>query len=418
MKDKVERKMTNRNLRHWTVNLFRFYYQKGVQAALNNRNPNLWVFSAWEGMKYSDNAKYLYEYVTTSRPEIECVWITKNNDVFLKLHERGCKVCLVGSDEAKRVQKRAGVAIYTHGLDDFGDFPYIFGAKLICLWHGAPVIKKNYSTRAMHDNKILDFLTNVKAYLFSYIYRDLTIATSEYAARNFRKESLTRKKILVIGQPRNDILSETDIGVRKVFSKQMRDTYCLSDEYVYISYMPTYRGSGSSQKFLEKLIKEIIDDSELNDFLKTNRIKLLVKMHYLTDITGMRPKGNIIFLDDRDIECTQYLLALSQLLITDYSSCSVDFALKGKEILFFAPDLETYDRENGLYQEFLSIIRPYRISTVRELFQKIKKSKVINYKSTGVTYEINKMYNENIDQVGKYNKIVTDCIIDTFWKVV
>lgn len=408
--DKVKRRTTNRDIFNWMENCVRFYTDR-LKAKFIKRVWNIWVFSAWEGTKYSDNSKYLYEYIEQNYPEIECYWITKNENVYNGLIKSNHKVCLVGTKESQEIQSKAGVAFYTHGLDDFGDTPYIFGAKLVCLWHAAPVIKKNYYTRQLHHN-YRDNLAKIKAYIFSYIYRDITIATSEYAAENFRQESLIKKGVVVLGQPRNDIVISDKLGIEDVLRKDFIVRYNLNDNYKFIIYLPTYRGTETSQKYLENLIQNIANNAELNCFLKENNIKLLMKMHYLTDISNVTFTDNIIFLDDRDVSDTQRLLALADLLITDYSSCSIDFALKSKEIVYFVPDLDTYEKENGLYDEFVDLIARYRINSVDELVNKIKGSYDRNFISTGVTDEVNKLYNSGNSLPGEYCKDVTKYILD------
>ena len=45
------------------------------------KKKNLWIFGAWQGKQYSDNSKFMFEYVSMNHPEIEAVWITRSNDV-------------------------------------------------------------------------------------------------------------------------------------------------------------------------------------------------------------------------------------------------------------------------------------------------------------------------------------------------
>ena len=45
------------------------------------RDPNLLVFGAWFGQKYSDNSKYLFEYLVGNHKEYKIVWVTKSDEV-------------------------------------------------------------------------------------------------------------------------------------------------------------------------------------------------------------------------------------------------------------------------------------------------------------------------------------------------
>lgn len=39
-------------------------------SCLIPKNKNIWVFGAWRGQLYADNAKYLFEYVTENKKDI------------------------------------------------------------------------------------------------------------------------------------------------------------------------------------------------------------------------------------------------------------------------------------------------------------------------------------------------------------
>jgi CDP-ribitol ribitolphosphotransferase len=46
------------------------------------------------------------------------------------------------------------------------------------------------------------------------------------------------------------------------------------------------------------------------------------------------------------------LMLVSDVMVTDYSSAIFEFALLGRPIGFFAPDLEEYERERGFYFDY------------------------------------------------------------------
>ena len=75
------------------------------------RNKNLWVFGAWFGEKYSDNAKVLFEYVKTTNILTEeekyqvipllCKYIT----TFYNVHENNIELVFFSNDILKLLQK-------------------------------------------------------------------------------------------------------------------------------------------------------------------------------------------------------------------------------------------------------------------------------------------------------------------------
>lgn len=401
--------MVNRKVKNWCLNCIRFYYQRWIKNRFLGREESIWVFSAWEGMKYEDNARFLYEYVNEYAPHIRCVWMTKNREICEKLEAKGYKVCRIGTAQAKRLQERAKVAVYTNGLDDFGDFPYVYGACLVSLWHGAP-LKKNYATKRLHKSRFLNRLSEYKARVFSYIYRDITIASSPYVAAVLKRESLTKNPIYVAGQPRNDILKRR-MRAGDVLGENFKSRCGLEEEgRRFLLYMPTYRGSREGKKALERAIREMVESPQLNLLLSRSHLTMLIKTHYLTSMENLSSNPNFIFLADGDVECVQKLLCMAELLITDYSSCAVDFALTGREILFFTPDFEEYRRENGLYSAFIRLTQSCRITEAEELTRRILESTERGFISGGISGAINGLYNETEEETGNFSGQVLDVI--------
>ena len=399
----------NRGLKNWFCNMFRFYYQRTIGNVLIKRDPKLWVFSAWEGTKYADNAKYLFEYINENdKKGIRCVWITKNRIALSEVLKKGYEGYLVGSKEGKDVQKHAGVALRTHGLDDFGDFPYIFGAFNLHVCHGVSGNKKTYY--GMNKGGIKRILSVVKAKIFNYAYRDATIVTSHFCAKTVSIDMLSNKETPIIGLARNDFINDSINDLQEVFSKEFINRHRLEVGMKYITYMPTYRPLLNSQKQLEKTIFDIVNNEQLNDMLNELNVKFVIKLHYATDASKMSFSDNVLLLKDSDVSDTAKLLRLSSLLITDYSSCAMDFSLKQKGVIFYAPDLEEYEQETGMYQEFLDYLYKYRICTIEELSNRIKNFLENEDAVPEETLELNRLFNERGSEVGEFRKLIYEYV--------
>ena len=61
------------------------------------RNKNLWIFGSWSGKKYSDNSKFLFEYVNLHCSNIKAIWITKSDEVYKELKKTGRNVYYANS---------------------------------------------------------------------------------------------------------------------------------------------------------------------------------------------------------------------------------------------------------------------------------------------------------------------------------
>ena len=77
------------------------------------RNPNLWVFGAWFGEKYTDNAKELFEYVTANDEAINAVWITRNKYIYNKLNQQNIKCYMNNSFKGIFICMRAKLFIFS-----------------------------------------------------------------------------------------------------------------------------------------------------------------------------------------------------------------------------------------------------------------------------------------------------------------
>lgn len=75
--------------------------------------------------------------------------------------------------------------------------------------------------------------------------------------------------------------------------------------------------------------------------------------------------------DDIDV---QELLAISDILITDYSSCYFDFLLLNRPVTFYAYDLEDYrSNDRGFYYDYEAITAGPIVRDVNHLIIEIEK---------------------------------------------
>jgi len=294
----------------------------------DKRNPSLWVFGCWEGQKYDDNSKYLFEYVNENLQSIDAVWITRNASVKEAVSKLGYKVYMGDESAGKEILRSAGFAFYTNGLDDFSERPLVCGSVLVALWHGVGI--KNIYELERHSGRILNRLRKWKRERFDWVYRDVTVSQS-YASDDYfiSAFNLSTGNIMRAGQPRYDAF--------KVFHD------CKEK---YILYMPTYRQYNS--KVIENTINEIASNELFNIWLKNNDLKFIIKLHYLTELAIDTKSERIEILRGDTAISSQELLANAACLITDYSSCAIDYSILDRPIYLYAPDYDTYCKEIGI----------------------------------------------------------------------
>ena len=341
--------------RYWLINMLKFYSLKIITRT--TRDKSLWIFGCWEGNRYDDNSRYLFEYINKNHPDIRAVWLTNREDILKRVKQLGYEVYLANSKEGRRIQLKAGVVFHTNGLDDFGFHCLFYGAKICALWHGVG-IKKTYF--ASVKRKTLGYWKNrVQNMIFSWVYRDITITSSELSSDYYSKSfCISKDNMALTGFPRDDIFS-MNIDKQDVFQDKSNSSSKI------ILYMPTYRDY--EDKNIRNTISLLASDTILIDSLRCNKAKILIKKHYLTKIEDIELPDVIDILDSDKVSSTQELLAVADLLITDYSSCILDYSLTKRPSLLYAPDFNIYDENVGVMDEWRGLYEEYSLKSFHEL---------------------------------------------------
>lgn len=296
------------------------------------KNPELWVFANTFGFK--DNARYLFEYVLDQHPEITPVWINSwgRNRLGVSCYSRFSLIGLW-------LQYRAGIAFVSTGQGDLVRFT-LAGKKVVQLWHGIPIKRI-----LLNSPESLPFGNRsgiIRAISFEILRKSLgrytvVIASSETVQRRLVSAfGLPKERVVITGYPRHDILFENSNRVKK-----------------RILYAPTWRSD------IHKAFTIVHAVCNPRFVKKINELgyELWVSIHPLNrDLMMMLDSStldSINFIKDEDVNI---ILAHSKILITDYSSIALDFAMLNRKIIFYAPDAHEYFESRGVYEEFGSVI--------------------------------------------------------------
>lgn len=180
---------------------------------------------------------------------------------------------------------------------------------------------------------------------------DYVISANKYSTAVWRKAYPYNYKVIETGYPANDELINASAEKRS----SVRDSIRIPDGKKIALYAPTFRDSDKNKPV------------ELEDFLDLTRVSealgddyvLLVRSHYFA--RGVK-SGTSSVIDVSSYPCTNDLLAITDLLISDYSSIMVDFANLGRPIVLYAYDYEKYKAERGMYLS-LDEINPCVVAT-------------------------------------------------------
>ena len=80
----------------WPINVLSF----NLCRLIPSRNKKIWLFGGWEGHKYDDNSRFLFEYVN-GKKGVQAIWLSNDEDVVEKVRETGRKAFLSSSINGK-----------------------------------------------------------------------------------------------------------------------------------------------------------------------------------------------------------------------------------------------------------------------------------------------------------------------------
>lgn len=309
------------------------------------KKKGLWIFGSWNGKKYGDNSKYLFEYINKHITDIRPVWLTRNQKAFDLISSKGYEVYRTYSLRGFLISMIAEKAFISVGIKDVNRYT-INRKYVIMMWHGSTPIKKIVFDDTITRKK--QFLLEKLLYLvFPFLgatrLEGVAISGSEEASKIFQSAFQAKEKqILLTGFPRNDSFFQND--QRAPILNEIKSLKKTSTNTVI--YMPTHRKEGKGE--IPELFK--IDLKKLNQSLKILKTKLFIKLHYFhLNKHNYRNFSHIYFVTDNDIDQDIYtILPKFDMLITDFSSVHFDFLLTNKPIIFAPFDKEKYlmnDRE-------------------------------------------------------------------------
>ena len=177
---------------------------------------------------------------------------------------------------------------------------------------------------------------------FDFRTVDYLCVQSDYDKYVFERSFRARKDcFLESGRPCNDELWHATEGDKKIIKQRLG----LPENKKVILYAPTWRDSDNGGKSYD--LKPPIDlrvwENELS-----NQYIILFRAHHITTKV-MDVQFNDFLRDYSDYPEINDLYIASDILITDYSSVMVDFAILERPIFCFAYDYNEYLKERGTY---------------------------------------------------------------------
>ncbi len=328
-------------------------------------DKNLVVFVASCDKTMPKEYRLLYEKAESNGYKCVCLYDrrTKNAGYIRRQYEK-----MKYGAEFQRYYARAKTTfLYEYYLPAFSHKPRK-GSRLVQLWHGCGAFKKfSYSTRDSKwglESKLFD------RYKVHKSYTDI-VASGGFIVPEYTEAFNADDGIIkVLGVPRTDVYFDSD------FVKAQKDillkTYPGLTGKRLVLWAPTFRGNNMRSSYNDKAI----DFVKLAASLDSDTV-FLIKLHPFASsvLTFSEEEKKAIdgkILNISDTVSTETALCCADVVITDYSSLIFEYALLSRPMIFYAYDLDEYEKERGFYYDYRSFVPGKIAKNTDELIDCIK----------------------------------------------
>jgi CDP-glycerol glycerophosphotransferase len=343
----------------------------------------------FNGKGYGDNPKYIAEEILRRRPDFVIVWAVRPESQ----KDFPQTVRTVPYISIRAIYEEATAKIW---IDNCRKQLYVRKRKAqyyIQTWHGIAGLKKvekdveqqlsaSYVKQAKYDSSLIN----------------LFISDSKFSSQLYLTSFWYAGKIFECGSPRDDILIRPNQNIRDKVQKYFN----ITGNTGIILYAPTFRNNFDINVY--NIDYELILNS-LNEKTKKTWI-FLIRMHPNISEKSKHFSYNNKILDASNYDDMQELLLISDILITDYSTCMYEYALMNKPAFLYINDYEQYIKERDYYFDLLSLPFPHAMNS-NELLQKM-----FDFDTTPYLNSLNEFFSKvGIVKDGNASKKIVDRII-------
>lgn len=327
-----------------TAARFALQFLAYVLSHLVPRRRDQWVFGADAGDRFAGNPKYLFLAVANQDPAIDAVWVSRNPDVVATLRERGYEAYHASSVQGIVATLRASHVFTSHGR---ADVPWWLtgGATVVQLWHNVAI--KHIGLELDRDWSLPGRV------LFSALGSNwdvVTVPSQEAHRRMAEAYDLSPDELAVTGFPRNDALADDVPDVDLGLPDEARDVLELARDETVVAYMPTWR-EGFGMQHGRQFDSADVDFERLQAFAVERDIHILVKPHPHSD-PGWALDG-LARIHEVPPGMDPYpLLGDVDVLVTDYSSISLDYLHVDNPVVYYPFDLDAYRENPGFRYDY------------------------------------------------------------------
>lgn len=329
-------------------------YMISTIAHIVPRDNNLWLtgkITSWEYNNnppmFFDNSKYFFLYLVNNTNQ-KVYWLSNSAEEIARLKEMGLPVVKFKSFKGLWLTLRAKYFFHHYGISQI-DRILQYGSVQINLWHGTPLKKIAYDVVPKVNVKL-----NALASFLDKKGKTYCSSTSKFLSESILQHAfdLDETNMLNFGYPRNDIMKLKGNDLLEFCNLYASNLLSYMEickgKKVYL-YMPTFRDDDE-----EYFTKANIDFNRLDKLMEDNNSVFFLKLHPLTKDVDIDGYKNIIHMRN-DIDIYPFL-AVTDYLITDYSSIFFDFLMLDRDIIFIPYDYDNYVANRELYFDYYKFV--------------------------------------------------------------
>ncbi len=317
------------------------------------------VIDNFNGKGFGCNPKYIALELIKEKIDCKIIWLVTDLNT-----EMSKEIKKVKYGSLKSYYELATAKIWIDNVRNYKGVKKKESQFYIQTWHAPLGLKKvegevedkldkNYLKETKNDAKI----TN------------LMLTNNNYMEKLYREKFCYKGEIYSKGLPRQDIILNQNIDLKEKIYK----SYHIDMYKKIILYAPTFRKDFNERVFIFDYKKccEVCKNKFSDDFILCIRLHPNIAEHF-NDKNNLEDVVNVSLYPDM-----QELLAISDIVITDFSSVMFDFSMANKKVFLYANDLKEYIENDRSFSFELDKL-PFKFAqNQEELFENIKE---FNYK--------------------------------------
>lgn len=231
------------------------------------------------------------------------------------------------------------------------DFVKREGQTYVNTWHGTPLKVMGFdepdgsvaSRNVIRNLVAADYLLSASDYMSEVMWEGA-----------YRLHNVFRGKIVQEGYPRTDRQHVDEAG-RERLRQRLREAGVSVDGRRTVLYAPTWRG----ESFYEPTNDALLLGNRVRQLKEAlgDDVQVLLKVHQQV-YAFAAAHGELRPVLVPNHLPTNEVLALADVLVSDYSSIFFDHLSTGRPVVFFTPDLDDYSDSRGLYLDVKELPGP------------------------------------------------------------